>query len=76
MGEPTLETLGLTRLDRAGPAPGPGTPVTGIAVDSRHVRPGFVFVAVPGHRLDGAGFAQYAVRQGASAVVVRAAAKP
>jgi len=33
------------------------------------VRPGVVFVAVPGTRLDGAEFAQYAIRQGAVAVV-------
>ncbi|HET7410516.1 MAG TPA: UDP-N-acetylmuramoyl-L-alanyl-D-glutamate--2,6-diaminopimelate ligase [Paracoccaceae bacterium] len=66
----TLDALGLTRLGHAGPAPRGDTPVTGIAVDSREVRPGFVFVAIPGHTLDGAEFAQYAVRQGAAAVVV------
>ena len=66
----TLESLGLTRLPHAGPAPRGETPVTGIAVDSRQVRPGYVFVAVPGHTLDGAEFAQYAARQGAAAVVV------
>ena len=67
----TLDGLGLTRLEHAGgPAPLGDAPVAGIAVDSREVRPGFVFVAIPGHRLDGAGFAQYAVRQGAAAVVV------
>jgi UDP-N-acetylmuramoyl-L-alanyl-D-glutamate--2,6-diaminopimelate ligase len=72
MREPTLDGLGLTRLGRDGPAPDGATPVAGIAVDSREVRPGFVFVAVSGHRLDGAAFAQYAVRQGAVAVVVTA----
>ncbi len=70
MPEPTLDSLGLMRLRARGPEPGGATPVAGIAVDSRAVRPGFVFVAIPGHRLDGAGFAQYAVRQGAAAVVV------
>lgn len=66
----TLDGLGLTRLAHAGPAPEGATPVAGIAVDSRQVAPGFVFVAVPGLRMDGATFAQYAVRQGAIAVVV------
>jgi UDP-N-acetylmuramoyl-L-alanyl-D-glutamate--2,6-diaminopimelate ligase len=36
------------------------------------VREGFVFFAIPGTRLDGAHFAQYAVRQGAVAVVATA----
>ena len=70
MPEPTLDSLGLTRLEAHGPEPEGAAQVAGIAVDSRAVRPGFVFVAIPGHRLDGAGFAQYAVRQGALAVVV------
>ena len=66
----TLESLGLTRLSHAGPAPRGDAPVEGVAVDSRQVRPGFVFVAIPGHTLDGAEFAQYAVRQEAAAVVI------
>ncbi|MEM7422857.1 MAG: UDP-N-acetylmuramoyl-L-alanyl-D-glutamate--2,6-diaminopimelate ligase [Pseudomonadota bacterium] len=66
----SFSAIGLMGLDHAGPEPDPGTPVTGIAVDSRDVRQGFVFVAVPGLRRDGATFAQYAVRQGAAAVVV------
>ena len=65
----TLEGLGLTRLGHAGPVPDGATPVTGLAVDSREVEEGFVFVAIPGLKLDGAAFAQYAVRQGAAAVV-------
>ena len=64
----TLGGLGLTGLPVAGEAD-PATPVTGIAVDSREVREGFVFVAVPGTRRDGAEFAQYAIRMGAVAVV-------
>ena len=72
MARATLESLGLTRMPHAGPAPLGDTAVTGVAVDSRLVKPGFVFVAVPGHRLDGAEFAQYAVRQGASAIVITA----
>ena len=65
----TLGALGLATLDHAGPAPDPATVVTGLAVDSREVEPGFVFVAMPGTKLDGAHFAQYAVRQGAAAVI-------
>ncbi|MEL7470676.1 MAG: UDP-N-acetylmuramoyl-L-alanyl-D-glutamate--2,6-diaminopimelate ligase [Pseudomonadota bacterium] len=66
----TLADLGLERLDRAGPDASGDAIVTGIAVDSRQVKDGFVFVAIPGLKLDGAEFAQYAVRQGASAVVI------
>ncbi len=65
----TLGGLALTGRAHDGPVPDGNLPVTGIAVDSRDVRDGFVFVAVPGERLDGAAFAQYAVRQGAVAVV-------
>ncbi|HUF87320.1 MAG TPA: UDP-N-acetylmuramoyl-L-alanyl-D-glutamate--2,6-diaminopimelate ligase [Thermohalobaculum sp.] len=65
----SLADLGLATLQAAGPAPDPATRVRGLAVDSRAVREGFVFFAIPGTRLDGARFAQYAVRQGAVAVV-------
>ncbi|MCL5777840.1 UDP-N-acetylmuramoyl-L-alanyl-D-glutamate--2,6-diaminopimelate ligase [Limibaculum sp. FT325] len=65
----TLEGLGLLALAVTGPAPDPAAPVAGIAVDSREVREGFVFVAVPGVKRDGATFGQFAVRQGAAAVV-------
>ena len=73
IGPQTFESLGLMALENAGPAADPATPVAGLAVDSREVRDGYVFVAVPGTRLDGASFAQYAVRQGASAVIGTAA---
>lgn len=43
--------------------------VAGIACDSRQVRPGFLFVAVPGVQRDGMEFAEEAVRRGAVAVV-------
>ncbi|MEM0990410.1 MAG: UDP-N-acetylmuramoyl-L-alanyl-D-glutamate--2,6-diaminopimelate ligase [Pseudomonadota bacterium] len=65
----TLESLGLMRRPHHGAVPDGVTPVTGLAVDSRDVQPGFVFVAIKGGKLDGAEFAQYAVRQGAVAVV-------
>ena len=69
----TTTSLGLTDLPFRGPDPDPDAVVLGLAVDSRAVRDGFVFVAIPGTRLDGASFAQYAVRQGAIAVVTTAA---
>ncbi len=65
----TIGALGLTELRVRGPDPDPAAAVAGLAVDSREVRDGFVFFAMPGTRLDGATFAQYAVRQGAIAVV-------
>ncbi len=43
--------------------------VTGIAHDSRGVSPGGVFVAIRGHRADGATFAADAVARGAVAIV-------
>ncbi|MEM7191169.1 MAG: UDP-N-acetylmuramoyl-L-alanyl-D-glutamate--2,6-diaminopimelate ligase, partial [Pseudomonadota bacterium] len=66
----TLAELGLDGLSHAGPAPAPSTVITGLAVDSREVKEGFLFIAMPGTELDGAAFAQYAVRQGAAAVMV------
>lgn len=43
--------------------------VAGISADSRTVRPGFVFVAIPGTRADGARFISDAVANGAVAVL-------
>jgi UDP-N-acetylmuramoyl-L-alanyl-D-glutamate--2,6-diaminopimelate ligase len=43
--------------------------ITGIAYDSRQVRPGHLFVALPGTRLDGAAFVDDALRRGAAAIV-------
>jgi UDP-N-acetylmuramoyl-L-alanyl-D-glutamate--2,6-diaminopimelate ligase len=43
--------------------------VSGVSHDSRAVSRGAVFVAVPGHRADGAAFAADAIRRGALAVV-------
>ncbi len=44
--------------------------VSGIAHDSRSIRPGDLFVALPGTKLDGARFVQEAARRGAVAAVV------
>jgi UDP-N-acetylmuramoyl-tripeptide--D-alanyl-D-alanine ligase len=52
----------------------PDTVVTGVAVDSRVVRPGNLFVALPGGRTDGSLFAAAAVHAGAAATVAPPAA--
>lgn len=49
--------------------------VAGVTADSRQVKPGFVFFAVPGTKRDGLSFAELAVAQGASAVVAEAPPK-
>ncbi|MEM9146521.1 MAG: UDP-N-acetylmuramoyl-L-alanyl-D-glutamate--2,6-diaminopimelate ligase [Pseudomonadota bacterium] len=69
MSQRTFEGLGLMALPVAGPAPQPQTPVTNLAVDSRQVGAGALFAAIPGTRLDGAEFAQFAVRKGAVGVL-------
>ncbi|HEY5486601.1 MAG TPA: UDP-N-acetylmuramoyl-tripeptide--D-alanyl-D-alanine ligase [Candidatus Limnocylindrales bacterium] len=46
-------------------------PVRGAAVDSRQVRPGELFVALPGERTDGHRFLREAVAAGAAALLVR-----
>jgi UDP-N-acetylmuramoyl-L-alanyl-D-glutamate--2,6-diaminopimelate ligase len=43
--------------------------IEGIAYDSRQVKPGWLFVAVSGHRIDGAEFVTEALSNGAVAVV-------
>ncbi len=49
----------------------PGTTVTAVVADSRHVTAGALFVALPGSRTDGARFAPDALAAGASAVLAR-----
>jgi UDP-N-acetylmuramoyl-L-alanyl-D-glutamate--2,6-diaminopimelate ligase len=44
--------------------------VTGVAVDSREVRPGNIFVAIDGESIDGHRYLQIAVERGAAALVV------
>lgn len=46
--------------------------ITGISVDSRTVKPGHLFAALPGSRVHGATFIQYALRMGAVAVLTDA----
>ena len=45
-------------------------PVTGVTHDSRAVRPGMLFVAIPGLRVDGHDFVPAAVDAGAAGVIV------
>ncbi len=47
--------------------------ITGLAVDSREVRDGFLFAALPGTRVHGGEFIQYALRMGAAAILTDAA---
>lgn len=49
--------------------PAPEIPITGLAVDSRTVKPGEVFLAYPGVESDGRRFIQTAVQQGAAAIL-------
>lgn len=59
----TLAQLGFATHDAL------ETPVSGIALDSRHVREGTLFAALPGTRTHGAAFVEYALRQGAGAIL-------
>ncbi|MDO5705174.1 MAG: Mur ligase family protein, partial [Paracoccus sp. (in: a-proteobacteria)] len=43
--------------------------ITGLALDSRAVKDGFLFAALPGSAVHGGEFIQYAIRQGAAAVL-------
>lgn len=64
MGEctKTLGDLGLI-------APDLSHVVAGIAVDSRQVKSGYLFAALPGAQVHGGEFIQYALRQGAEAIL-------
>ena len=58
----SLQDLGLS-------ISGPGVRITGLTLDSRAVRPGFLFAALPGSALHGASFAAKAVELGAAAIL-------
>ncbi|MDK3073578.1 UDP-N-acetylmuramoyl-L-alanyl-D-glutamate--2,6-diaminopimelate ligase [Sedimentitalea sp. JM2-8] len=47
--------------------------VSGLAVDSRDVREGFLFAALPGTRVHGGEFIKYALRMGAAAILTDSA---
>ncbi len=59
----SLAQLGLTARG------GADARVTGLSVDSRDVRPGHLFAALPGTRVHGAEFIEYALRMGAGAIL-------
>jgi len=64
-------TVAELRALLAAPAgPGGDTVVTGVAIDSRAVRPGDLFVALPGERADGHTFIGDAAARGASAALL------
>lgn len=59
----SLAELGLTV------ARGAETRITGLSVDSRDVKPGHLFAALPGVKMHGAEFIQYALRMQAGAIL-------
>ncbi len=59
----TLGELGLTAQG------GREVEITGISVDSRNVKPGHLFAALPGTKMHGAEFIEYALRMDASAIL-------
>ncbi|MBT0956232.1 UDP-N-acetylmuramoyl-L-alanyl-D-glutamate--2,6-diaminopimelate ligase [Alphaproteobacteria bacterium KMM 3653] len=61
-----LSALGLRGAEGRDPE------ITGLAVDSREVQDGFLFAALPGSKVHGGEFIQYALRQGASAILTDA----
>jgi len=50
--------------------------ITGLAADSRKVRPGYLFMAVPGARADGRAFAADAAARGARAILAPVGTAP
>ncbi len=61
-----LSHLALTARGGANPD------ITGLAVDSREVKDGFLFAALPGTRVHGGDFIQFALRMGAAAILTDA----
>jgi UDP-N-acetylmuramoyl-L-alanyl-D-glutamate--2,6-diaminopimelate ligase len=51
-------------------------PITGLAADSRQVKPGYLFAALPGVKTDGTRFIAEAVKRGAVAVLLAPGASP
>ena len=52
------------------PAPWGTVPILGLTADSRAVKPGFLFAALPGTRTDGSKFIADALARGAAAILV------
>jgi UDP-N-acetylmuramoyl-L-alanyl-D-glutamate--2,6-diaminopimelate ligase len=53
-----------------------GVPILGLAADSREVKPGFLFAALPGVNTDGVRFIPDALARGAAAILVPQGVKP
>ena len=70
MAQKTLQELGLMPRHGVG---GADTVISKVCVDSRDVRPGDLFAAMPGAKVHGGEFIQYAVRMQAGAVLTDAA---
>jgi UDP-N-acetylmuramoyl-L-alanyl-D-glutamate--2,6-diaminopimelate ligase len=68
-------TVHMADLIADAPA-GPTPEITGVTCDSRQVRPGHIFVAVPGTKADGRAFVADAVNRGCAAIVSEAAIEP
>ena len=68
--EPSLTADDLARIAGGQVLARSERPIRGAAVDSRAVRPGELFVALPGERTDGHAFLDAAVAAGASAQLV------
>jgi len=62
---PVIATTGDANVD-----------ITAVAADSRVVKPGALFVAIPGLQTDGAKFIDAAIAKGASAIVAESAPRP
>ncbi len=62
------KTRSLTELGLAAPGQ-PDVPIGGLALDSRDVRQGWLFAALPGTRVHGGEYIPYALRMGASAIL-------
>ena len=58
-----MEWMEMTR------APAADTKITGLTADSREVKPGFLFAALPGADADGRDFIADAIAQGAAAIL-------
>ena len=66
MAEKTAKRLSQLALTARG---GRDPEITGLSVDSRDVKDGHLFAALPGTRVHGGEFIQYALRMGASAIL-------
>lgn len=64
--EKPLSALGLTARGGANPI------ISGVSVDSREVKPGHLFAAMPGTRVHGGEFITYALRMDAAAILTDA----